>query len=397
MPFTICQGNIADVSADVFVNDANNRLSENKGVCEALFSGAGRSKMRQACAVIGYCSTGHVVTTPGFDLPCLWVVHAVGPIWQGGDHDEESRLRECYRSVFAEVERLGANSVAYPLISSGNKEYPLAEALRIAREETSAFLDRVDGIDVTLVFPERSVLKAVVGNMGILPEPPGEAISKGALAEERADSCERYSARFCTRCGTGIPEQVRFCMKCGAPVRAAPTASDLFAASSSYDAALSSQLPREPSFPVPTSVGSRGGFRLPNQRMAEKGQAVEGLEDALRNLDASFSTTFLAMIDERGLTDSQVYKRANISRQLFSKIRSNPDYRPTKPTAIALGLALRLSVDELQQLLACAGLTLSRSSAFDVIVEFFIKRGDYDIFRINEALFAFDQPLLGSF
>ena len=80
MPFTICQGNIADVSADVLVNDANNHLSENKGVCEALFSGAGRPKAQQACAVIGYCSTGHVVTTPGFDLPCLWVVHAVGPV-----------------------------------------------------------------------------------------------------------------------------------------------------------------------------------------------------------------------------------------------------------------------------------------------------------------------------
>lgn len=147
-------------------------------MCEALFSGAGYSKMPQACAVIGYCSTGHVVTMPGFDLPCLWVVHAVGPVWQGGGHGEESRLREC----LTKVERLGVKSVAYPLISSGDKEYPLAEALRIAREETSAFLDRVDGIDVTLVLPDRSALKAIVGDMGIPPELLEEPFSKGVLA-----------------------------------------------------------------------------------------------------------------------------------------------------------------------------------------------------------------------
>lgn len=396
MPFTICQGNIADVSADVLVNDANNRLSESSRACEALFSAAGRSKMRQACAVIGYCSTGHVVTTPGFDLSCRWVVHAVGPVWRGGNHGEEFRLRECYRSVFAEVERLGAKSIAYPPISSGEDQYPFAEALRIAREETSSFLDRVEDIDVTLVVSGRSALKAIVGGMGISPELLEEEVSKGTLARESFDDCSFCSACFCTQCGASILEEARFCTNCGAPVRATPTASNPLAALSSYDAAQSSQPPRESSSPASDSINGRGEFRLPSRHVTEKGWAVEGLKDELRNLDASFSTTLLALIDERGLTDSQVYKRANISRQLFSKIRSNPGYRPTKPTAVALGLALRLDVDELQRLLAHAGLALSRSSAFDVIVEFFIKSGEYDIFLINEALFAFDQPLLGS-
>lgn len=124
--------------------------------------------------------------------------------------------------------------------------------------------------------------------------------------------------------------------------------------------------------------------------------APRDLADLLDHLDESFSTTLLALIDARGLTDAQVYKRANISRQLFSKIRSNPAYRPTKPTAVALGVALGLTLDELRDLLARAGFALSRSSRFDVIVEFYVARGVYDIFRINEALFAYDEQLLGS-
>lgn len=116
---------------------------------------------------------------------------------------------------------------------------------------------------------------------------------------------------------------------------------------------------------------------------------VSGEREALRSC-------YRALIDERGLADSEVYHRANLSRQLFSKIRSNRAYRPTKPTAVALAVALRLSVSQTQDLLARAGFTLSRSSKFDVIVRFFLERRIYDVFQINEALFAYDQPLLGS-
>ncbi|OUP39865.1 hypothetical protein, partial [Olsenella sp. An188] len=124
--------------------------------------------------------------------------------------------------------------------------------------------------------------------------------------------------------------------------------------------------------------------------------APDELAERLEHLDASFSEALLALIDERGFTDAQVYRRANLSRQLFSKIRSKPDYRPSKPTALALALALGLTLPQTQELLAHAGLTLSRSSKFDVIVEFYLARGVHDVMAVNEALFAFDQPLLGS-
>ena len=361
MPFLIVRDDIARISADAIVNAANTRLQAGGGVCGALFAAAGAADMQAACDAIGGCPTGSAVSTPAFALDATWVIHAVGPIWRGGLSGEREALRSCYRSVFAEAERLGARSVAYPLISAGIYGFPVDEALAIAREETEAFLrDHMD-VAVTLVMFDRATMRAG----GELFDEIDEYIDDEYV--EASPHMRRRAERVAVEVwDAAAPDGLA---DVGAPSGHADSAApEAFAAAFGGEAvcaALSAAAPRE-------------------------------LDDLLSNLDASFSETLLALIDERGMTDAEVYHRANLSRQLFSKIRSNRAYRPTKQTAVALAVALELDPRQTQDLLSRAGLALSRSSKFDVIVRFFLERGVHDVFRINEALFAYDQPLLGS-
>lgn len=390
MPFSIVRNDIARVHADVLVNAANTRLAEGGGVCGALFAAAGREQMRAACDAIGGCPTGSAVATPAFNLPARWCVHAVGPIWRGGGHGEEAALRSCYQSMFARVAELGARSVAYPLISAGIYGYPAEAALAVARDETRAFLAKHDDIEVTLVVFDRSTVRL------------GSALEQ----EIREYIDDEYVAQspHVRRRGAELEREARWAADVEVPAAAEPGSGAVDAESPSWDVFSSALMSAEDGAeePAPDGVASHAytaASLVPpaGAPTGTAGAAPVELVDLLEHLDAGFSETLLALIDQRGLADAEVYHRANLSRQLFSKIRSNPAYRPTKPTAVALAMALELDVPATQDLLSRAGLTLSRTSKFDVIVRFFLERGIYDIYQLNEALFAYDQPLVGSF
>ncbi|MGM9521634.1 MAG: macro domain-containing protein [Oscillospiraceae bacterium] len=333
MPFRIVSGDITKIKADVIVNAANTRLLAGGGVCGAIFAAAGADMLQEACNTIGGCETGGAVATPAFGLDAKYIIHAVGPVWQGGKSGEEALLRSCYRKSLELAQKLSAESIAFPLISSGIYGYPRAGALFAAVSEIGDFL-REQEMAVTLV-----------------------------LFDRMDDLCrsDRF-ARIREYIGSNMAEKNAFT---GETAAFSATAAPMRAESAPHR---------------PRSV--------PETRRS--------LADILKRREETFSQMLFRLIDESGRSDPEVYKRANLDRKLFSKIRSNPDYRPSKNTALALAVALELDLDRTGDLLRRAGYALSPASRFDLIVEYFIRQGKYNIFEINEALFAFDESMLGA-
>lgn len=345
MPLVLTRDDVSRVDAEAVVNAANEHLSVGGGVCGAIFEAAGRRELESACKQLGGCPTGSAVVTPGFGLKARWIIHAVGPIWRGGSWGEDALLRSAYRSALERASELGVRSVALPLISTGIFGFPIDRALAIATSEISAFLDRVQDVEVRLVVFDRAAFAACLADYGEVA---------ACVDEEYVDA----------RRGHDRMGDLRLSMPaCGA-------AADVI----SGDAAPG---------------GSCFGSARP---IADERE----LKDLLVHLDTSFSQAVLSLIDERGLTDAAVYKKANLSRQVFSKLRKDDGYRPAKPTAVALAIALELDMDQTRELLQRAGYALSTASTFDAIVRYYIERHSYDIVAINQMLFAFDQPLLGS-
>lgn len=345
MPLVLTRDDVSRVDAEAVVNAANEHLSAGGGVCGAIFEAAGLRELESACKQLGGCPTGSAVVTPGFGLKARWIIHAVGPIWRGGSWGEDALLRSAYRSALERASELGVRSVALPLISAGIFGFPIDRALAIATSEISAFLDRVQDVEVRLVVFDRAAFAACLADYGEV----------AACVDEECVDARRGRDRM---------GDLRLSMPaCGA-------AADVI----SGDA---------------TPGGSCFG---PARPIADERE----LKDLLVHLDTSFSQAVLSLIDERGLTDAAVYKKANLSRQVFSKLRKDDGYRPAKPTAVALAIALELDMDQTRELLQRAGYALSTASTFDAIVRYYIERRSYDIVAINQMLFAFDQPLLGS-
>lgn len=336
MPFFLVQGDIVHMETDAIVNAANSALAPGGGVCGAIFRAAGYGPLERACRSIGGCATGEAVVTEGFRLPAKYIIHTVGPIWRGGGQNEAALLRSCYLRSLALARSKGCGSVAFPLISAGIYGYPRQQALQIAVSAIGDFLQERD----------MTVYLVLFGGM------------------------EADPARF-------APLQAYLDRHYHPPVKQSP-----------MGRTAGKRRSAEPELccaPAMESADSAMASAVPARR----------LEDVVSHLDDSFSTLLFRLIDDRGLTDTQVYRRANLDRKLFSKLRRQ-DYRPGKATVLALCLALRLSMDESRDLLSRAGYALSPSRLEDVIVAYFIEEGRYDIGEVNEALFAFHQKLLGA-
>lgn len=366
MPFTIIQGDLAAFRADALVNAANSGLQQGGGVCGALFAAAGRKSMQEACDSIAYCAPGQAVVTPAFDLPARYVIHTVGPVYRGGDHGEEDILRAAYTNSLKLAQALKLSSIAFPLISSGIYSYPRDEALRVAKDSIRSFLDsQEDELDVTLVLFNKDDLR-------INEQVRGEI--RRLIAQAEYERTDRLSLQLETlRSRRAPPVQ--------SPASPKPSGIRRF------------QKKRAREKHMPYGIEQDQAFdALP----ADAAQAPHlQLEELVARVDEGFSATLLRLIDLKGMTDVATYKRANLDRKHFSKIRSNPAYAPSKQTALALAIALELDREETQSLLAKTGYALSPAQMGDIIVGYFIDHRIFDIDEINAALFEFDQQLLG--
>ena len=344
MPFTIIRQDITRMKVDAIVNAANTGLRMGGGVCGAVFRAAGMGEMIAACAAVGGCKTGGAVITPGFKLDAKYVIHAVGPVYQDGTKGEAALLRSCYLSALRLAKENKCASIAFPLISSGIYGYPKAEAFGIAAAAIADFLSENE-MDIYLAVFDKAALSVSETLMGEVKR----FVDENYVAEQTLFFSRREPEEMLERA-----MDLEACMPAVQPVQAAGSA-----------------------------------------KKAAAAKANKSLESMICDLDESFSETLLRLIDKTGESDAAVYKRANIDRRHFSKIRSNPAYVPSKRTVLAFAVALHLSVEETKDLLSRAGFALSRSHKMDVIVEYFIRSGNYDIQTINQVLFGYDQPLLG--
>lgn len=399
MPFTIERNDLASVSADAIVVAANEDLQITGGVGEAVAKAAGFTNVQEACNAIGHCPTGSAVATPAFDLPAKVIIHAVGPIWQGGSQNEVALLRDAYDAALSCAAENNAHSIALPLLSAGIYGFPADISLSVAQNAIHDYLDSHD-TEIRLVLFDRTALQAGLSSYDRIAEYIDDVyVDKQLDARKKARRTETLSDAFLTAAGTAYgalsasPSAV-------SPSAASPSASILSSLFSSHKETEKETSEDLEGADTQDSVEAVYEGPLTENYNYEESLAREtpskssSLSDLLDSLDASFSTTLLALIDTKGMTDAQVYKRANMSRQLFSKIRSDTFYKPTKKTVLALAIALELDLSTTEDLLRRAGFALSHSNKADIIVEYFIKNNQFDIFEINATLYAFDQPIL---
>ena len=356
MPFEIVRNDIVNMQVDAVVNTANPNPVIGSGVDSGIHKKAGH-ELLLARQKIGCIEFGDAVITPGFGLDARYVIHTVGPVWEDGNHGEGQILSSCYRKSLVLAKEYECESIAFPLIATGSYGFPKPLALQIAVREISTFL----------LENEMQIYLVVFGK---------EAF---ALSEKLFRSVSSY-----------IDENY-ICSK----------TLDEYGTKSVYGSRLGTRRIRE---------RLKRSDRIhkdicPSQAKEEcfdrpAGAAVlmdsDGWGKLLKNLDAGFSETLLKLIDRTGKKDSEIYKKANVDRKLFSKIRNNMDYKPSKTTALAFAFALELDIHEAKDFIGRAGFALSHSSKFDVIVEYFLVNRNYNIFELNEVLFAFDQPLIGA-
>lgn len=333
------------MKVDAIVNTTNEEMVGYSGVDLAVHEGAG-PELDLECEKIAPLGLGSAKITKGYNLDAKYIIHTSGPVWHGGLNGESIILRSCYVESLKLAVENNCRSVAFPLISSGVYGYPKDQVLKFAIQVITEFLFEHELMVYLCVFDRKSYefSKKLFTEIS--------EIIDDNYVEEHDEDCISEIAKFESLCA----DEAIICKECS---------------ESCYPQSAPKEFPK-------SSVGNKT------------------LHEYMKAMDKPFAYKLFDLIDERGMTDVECYKKANVDKKTFSKIKCNPKtYKPSKQTAVAFAIALKLNLEETQDLLSSAGLTLSRAFVFDKIIRYFIQKEIYDIFIINEALFEFDQVLLG--
>ncbi|MCR5835528.1 MAG: macro domain-containing protein [Lachnospiraceae bacterium] len=359
MPLLFLRQDITKVKADAIVNTSNTKLLQGSGTSRAVFLAAGEEQLTKACTEVGECEIGHAVITPGFNLPSKYIIHVVGPIWMNGTANEVELLYKSYESALNLAKDNNIESIAFPLISAGNYKFPAELALSTAIDAINDFLENND-MTVYLLIYNKKVFE-VSRNLSL-------SIKEYIDDKYVFDKDESYDELYEVRMNDALSQKNK--------------------ANSDGDNNVNSN--------VNANVNANEYAIVSKDNFENKCKDnKETLEDLLNDKVETFTELLFRLIDERGMSDVEVYRKANIDRKLFSKIRSNVNYTPSKKTILCLAIALELNIMQANELLMKAGYTLSESSKLDVVVSYFLERGKYNILEINEVLFEYDLPMLG--
>ena len=350
MPFEIVRDDITKMRVDAIVNAANRTLLGGGGVDGAIHSAAG-PELLEECRTLHGCETGQAKITGGYRLPARYVIHTVGPIWQGGNNHERELLSSCYRNCLELAVENHCESIAFPMISAGAYGYPKEEAMEVAVEAISHFLLHQDLTVYLVVFGRqefftgkklfRDIQEYIDDNYAQAHVRRNVEYAREKLWHRDEEEALALEESICAQ-GVMMP---------------------------------SPALPKAP----PDFIKEKADWKA-----------------LIRNTDEGFSRALLRLIDEKGMTDVECYRKANVDKRLFSKIRSDPEYRPSKPTVFAFAVSLKLTLPETKTLLKKAGFALTRSNRLDLVMEYCIRERFYDILQINEVLYELDLPLLGN-
>ena len=362
MPFQIIRSDITKVKVNVIVNTANPYPVIGSGTDSAVYHVAGEQKLLAERKKIGNIAPGQVAVTPAFKLPAKYIIHTVGPVWEDGNHGERDILRSCYEKSLNKAVELKAESIAFPLIATGVYGFPKDEALNIALAEIGKFLLTNDMKVILVVFDRKAfeLSSQLVGDIDEFIDDHGVQIVRETEYGSGMDRLERRRMEL-----TSVLADEELYNRRAELI---DVEEDLFDGASAPMAPMSA----------------------PYMDMGD-----ESLDDMLQNTGDTFQQKLFQLIDASGMDDVTVYKKANIDRKVFSRIRCKEDYKPKKKTAVAFAIALQLDMPTMLDLLSRAEIAFSPSNKFDLIITYFVTHGIYDIFEINAALFKYGQPILG--